>query len=207
MYLFSLEYLKDHEGDQDSDVRETKCSYNMAVDAHAIHLRNLAKFASVKDPSKDPDGYWRIEEFVQTVSKPLLLDDAKLEAKIQKYTSHDTAHLLGGRMSLKEKKRAYNKFKLAWEKLKDIILAWFNAFDSDIIPTLKAEWEDEEIQRWAADIRQRLQQALPSENSAFVSNVFTFPGSLASAPTILPNITEAHSEKSTVPPNTPNQGK
>lgn len=166
MYIYSLEYLSTHKADMNSGDIEKCRAYNMAIDSHAVHLRNLAAFGSaMKSPKKrkDPNSTfvqyvpWSIEQFVQNKSNSYLLRKDLVDV-IQEYTSHATCHLFDARLDPNDKNNSFERYKQAFQEIKHVILAWCKAFDTDINPDLKSEWENEEIQRLIVDIKVRLSE-------------------------------------------------
>lgn len=140
MYRFSIQLLNimSKKKVEDRSLEEQQL-FNMVVDNHALHLRNLAKFFSIR--TKNTDYYWRANDYLNDSADSITLD-VTLGKEIQDYTSQSTCHLLEKRLEIANKTKASECYSRAFTEVELAIKKFLAALDSDVNDDYKDKWAD-----------------------------------------------------------------
>ena len=137
----------------------------MAIDCHALHLRNLTQFFSLRRTSKKKDKLWRACDYVCSRSSVPTIDK-KLRSEIQNYTSRSTCHLLNQRLNSRNKQQAYDCYRRAFPVLKKCMRVYLDALEVDAKQRFKIMWQDKQIQNEVACVRCLLGEETKKEQGA-----------------------------------------
>lgn len=115
--------------------------YNITLDCFAIHLRNLAYFFNEAKINQ----YWHASDYINDSSK-LGLIPSSLYHEIKEYTSRATCHLLDYRLAETYKTDTMQCYKKAFPIIRNAIMQFVSALDTDIKQEYKSYWQEQEIQ-------------------------------------------------------------
>lgn len=112
---------------------------NLQIDAHLVHLRNLAYFFNKKNNKG-------IHASVYVVHPEKCLVETKMLKEIYHITNCAACHMSNERLRPDFKEKTREVEKKAFKLLVPLIIQYIVQLDTDIKPEYKASWENQSIQ-------------------------------------------------------------